>query len=63
MEVVVKLRVKEESVPEGKDIHSYIREELGWLAVEGAHAVHLGRVEIDAVAFVENDGVSADEEL
>lgn len=35
MEVVVKLRVKEESVPEGKDIHSYIREELGWLEESG----------------------------
>lgn len=35
MEVVVKLHVKEESVPEGKDIHSYIREELGWLEESG----------------------------
>ena len=35
MEVVVKLRVKVESVPEGKDISSYIREELGWLEESG----------------------------
>lgn len=35
MEVVVKLRVKEESVPDGKDIYSYIREKLGWLEESG----------------------------
>ena len=35
MEVIVKLRVKEETVPEGKDIRSYLKEELGWLEKSG----------------------------
>ena len=35
MEVVVKLSVNEGSVPEGKNISSYLKEELGWLEESG----------------------------
>ena len=58
MEVVVKLHVKEESVPEGKDIHSYIREELGWLEESGIFPEAIMPAKTEEESYDERDFVA-----